>query len=627
MDYIKKVSEVTLITPLNTLIGWRTVKQAPAYQRKSDEHVNCGSHALLLRLGTSFGVPFQLQAKPKACRFPPKYPSIIRHLSHSTKYLFLFMVFALLLATNKLTADTISTTDKYAWSENAGWLDFSSTHEQATVYNDHLEGYVWSEAVGWIRLGTYTTGDAHTYANNAANTYGVNNDGSGNLSGYGWGENIGWVNFNSNNSQVTINAVTGDFDGYAWSEAVGWIHFQNATPAYKVNRVIPDITPDAFSFTDQTNISLSTLTTSNSITVSGINTNAVISIIGGEYEINGNGTWLTANGVVANTDTVKVRHTSSGSYSTSMNSILNIGGVSDTFTTTTKAAPASAADPAPSSIPKPEIDKNLIPVAIDLINNGGLAELQSTFAIVGTNNAISLVQDVNTLYLQATIDERMYLLRPIKIESAPDGAEPGIIITADGLVQMVTEQGNLITALAEPQQLQDLTDVLQQMGFETEQQLLGLFKVSSIASNRADTEIWYASRAAYDSSPAESGAMAGLFAIASSDPINSVRYDYYFLQDEVLYYQTLYPTPANWESLKTYLSTLGTVSMDIEGFITLQTENSSYRAIMDYRVESTQLNGQFQLEPIDDANADGIGDYLVTYENGDKQILYLISVD
>ena len=155
------------------------------------------------------------------------------------KFIPLICISVLLLVSQfiqPLLADPISATDKYAWSENAGWQDFHAAHAQAKVYDDHLEGYVWSEAVGWIRLGSYTGGDAHTYANDAANTYGVNNDGKGNLSGYAWSENAGWINFNPNHSQVTIDSATGDFDGYAWSESLGWIHFQNDNPAYKVRR-------------------------------------------------------------------------------------------------------------------------------------------------------------------------------------------------------------------------------------------------------------------------------------------------------------------------------------------------------------------------------------------------------
>jgi len=133
-------------------------------------------------------------------------------------------------------AANIDSTNKYAWGTNAGWINFNpSDGGGVTVYSDHLEGYVWGENVGWIRLGTTTGGSPHTYANDAANTYGVNNDGVGGLSGYAWGTNVGWINFNPTHDQVTIDPTTGDFDGYAWGENVGWIHFQNASPAYKVN--------------------------------------------------------------------------------------------------------------------------------------------------------------------------------------------------------------------------------------------------------------------------------------------------------------------------------------------------------------------------------------------------------
>jgi len=38
-------------------------------------------------------------------------------------------------------AENIDTTDKYAWSSNAGWVNFKPTHGGGvTVYTDHLEG-------------------------------------------------------------------------------------------------------------------------------------------------------------------------------------------------------------------------------------------------------------------------------------------------------------------------------------------------------------------------------------------------------------------------------------------------------------------------------------------------------
>jgi hypothetical protein len=102
----------------------------------------------------------------------------------------------------------------------------------------------------------------------------------------------------------------------------------------------PDETPNAFTFTDQTNSPLSTLTESNTITVAGLGVSVTISVTGGEYSLN-SGAFTSTAGTATNGDTVKVRHTTSGSNSTATNTTLTIGTVSDTFTTTTEAAAGS----------------------------------------------------------------------------------------------------------------------------------------------------------------------------------------------------------------------------------------------------------------------------------------------
>ena len=81
-------------------------------------------------------------------------------------------------------------------------------------------------------------------------------------------------------------------------------------------------------------MALNTTATSNQITVGGITCAASISITGGTYSING-GAYTNATGTVSNGNTVTVRQTSSGSYSTKTDAVLTIGGVSDTFSVTT----------------------------------------------------------------------------------------------------------------------------------------------------------------------------------------------------------------------------------------------------------------------------------------------------
>jgi hypothetical protein len=125
-----------------------------------------------------------------------------------------------------------------------------------------------------------------------------------------------------------------------------------ATATASITPASADTTPDAFTFTDQNNVALSTLTTSNTITVSGINAAAPISITGGEYSING-GAFATAAGTVSEGNTVTVRQTSSASPLTTTSAVLTIDGISDSFDiTTTSGATTISLNPIPNQTAK-----------------------------------------------------------------------------------------------------------------------------------------------------------------------------------------------------------------------------------------------------------------------------------
>lgn len=102
-----------------------------------------------------------------------------------------------------------------------------------------------------------------------------------------------------------------------------------------------DTTPDQFSFTDQSGVAVDTEISSAAITVAGIDAAAAITVTGGTYSING-GAFTADAGTVDNGDEVRARHTSSASYLTATDTVVTIGGVSDTFTSTTRADPADA---------------------------------------------------------------------------------------------------------------------------------------------------------------------------------------------------------------------------------------------------------------------------------------------
>jgi hypothetical protein len=99
-----------------------------------------------------------------------------------------------------------------------------------------------------------------------------------------------------------------------------------------------DATPEAFSFEDQTGVERSVDVISNAITVEGIDTPTPISILGGRYSIDG-GESTDEDGLVENGQVVTVKVVSSPDYAATVEATLNIGGVEDTFSVTTKNQP------------------------------------------------------------------------------------------------------------------------------------------------------------------------------------------------------------------------------------------------------------------------------------------------
>jgi hypothetical protein len=128
----------------------------------------------------------------------------------------IFAIIGIAYATSD--SGTISSTNKYAYNENTGWINFAADNSNVVVTETGLTGYAWGENIGWISLNCSNDDSCDTV------DYGITNDYSGALSGYAWGENVGWVNFNPDGSQVVIDA-DGYFTGYAWGENIGWISF------------------------------------------------------------------------------------------------------------------------------------------------------------------------------------------------------------------------------------------------------------------------------------------------------------------------------------------------------------------------------------------------------------------
>ena len=96
----------------------------------------------------------------------------------------------------------------------------------------------------------------------------------------------------------------------------------------------PDTTPAGFDFAEEANVSPDSLVESESVTISGINASASVSITGGEYSICG-GSYTDSPGSIDSGQQVRVRVQSSSEYNDTVSATLTVGGVAGAFSVTT----------------------------------------------------------------------------------------------------------------------------------------------------------------------------------------------------------------------------------------------------------------------------------------------------
>lgn len=141
------------------------------------------------------------------------------------------------------------------------------------------------------------------------------------------------LNFNHGNSASASDSIQPTTGGITYNCSNGTPNITTSTCA-----LTGDSTPNVFSFTDQTNVPINTLRTSNTVTITGINMATAVSVTGTgtpQISINGGG-WVTS-GTISNGQTLQVRLTSANTNSTGRTATVAIGGVSDTWSVTTVA--------------------------------------------------------------------------------------------------------------------------------------------------------------------------------------------------------------------------------------------------------------------------------------------------
>jgi len=134
-------------------------------------------------------------------------------------------------------------------------------------------------------------------------------------------------------SAFQLVSLAVDFNVHCAGQSVfGELRFNSAVPLAADK---PSATsPDPFAFIPATGVVPGTLMVSNATSVEGIRTAAPISIVGGEYSVNG-GPFTSASGMVNDHDRVVVRRAAAADVGTTVTATLTAGGVASDFNVTT----------------------------------------------------------------------------------------------------------------------------------------------------------------------------------------------------------------------------------------------------------------------------------------------------
>jgi hypothetical protein len=100
-----------------------------------------------------------------------------------------------------------------------------------------------------------------------------------------------------------------------------------------------DTVPTAFKFTDRVNVEHAVTIVSNALIIGGFNKSTPISVANGEYSIGCNGVFTASAATISPGEKVCVRHVSASQPGTWTDTTLTIGGIADTFSSTTRNGP------------------------------------------------------------------------------------------------------------------------------------------------------------------------------------------------------------------------------------------------------------------------------------------------
>lgn len=206
-----------------------------------------------------------------------------------------------------------------------------------------------------------------------------------------------------------------------------------------------------------------------------------------------------------------------------------------------------------------------------------------------------------------------------QIQQVDDSTAMTMAVNSDGSALFITDSGRKITTQPLMQDFAGLQAGLNKWGLAVQTLETGNLKIFG-------GNLQFSARPALLATPASLSAAVGVYLVASSVPNVSQVLQIFRDETGTKRQQWLYPAARDAVALNQLLKAMPkvtSVALNNDGTVLINKEDSKIHGVLDYGLTAGGLaTGSVQFTQSNDLNGDGLADYLITYADGLKQVMY-----
>ncbi len=249
--------------------------------------------------------------------------------------------------------------------------------------------------------------------------------------------------------------------------------------------------------------------------------------------------------------------------------------------------------------------------------------LQKSFA---PNQLNINIDDDYRLVVSDDEQQQKYVAKPVSVRRSQQQTTPGIHISTNGSLKLVTQDGYEITLLATLDDRKGFESLFSNSGVQISYDNFGAIMIKP--QQRKEAVAYIYARPAFTTTRIAASSRLQQNSIQSQNwQQGSLPLYYYVYNDNGIWRrQDLYPFPIQWDSalpdlIETY--EISNIELDVDGSFSFDMDGKRHKARFGYEIlPSSKAKSRTYAEAVGDQDGNGKKDFYIHYPSGYKQLLY-----